>query len=190
MMLHSQSMSTKLSKQELGMLLFLTSEVMFFAGLISAYMVLVSSFVVWPPADQPRFPVYLTGINTVILLFSGYSLHKASVTFFQKSQKYFRWYQSAVFFGVIFLSIQGVEWAKLMNFGLATTNSVYAGTFYMIIGAHAFHVICGLIYLISRLKYLSGTEFSPHQGIVIKTCRLYWIFVVGVWPILYLMVYF
>ena len=41
----------------LGMLLLLFTETMFFAGLISAYVVDRSGFNVWPPPAQPRLPV-------------------------------------------------------------------------------------------------------------------------------------
>jgi heme/copper-type cytochrome/quinol oxidase subunit 3 len=65
-----------------GMMLLLTTEAMFFAGLISAYLVARGNAAVWPPADQPRLPMSVTAINTVILVLSGLS---AVVSFRKKS---------------------------------------------------------------------------------------------------------
>ena len=50
-----------------GTSVFIFTEVMFFCGLVSAYLVL-RSHTEWPPADQPRLPVMVTGINTMVLL--------------------------------------------------------------------------------------------------------------------------
>src|SRR5210317_2226857 len=55
----------------LGMVFLIITEVMFFAGLISAYLVNRAGNPVWPPDDQPRLPVEITAINTLILLLSG-----------------------------------------------------------------------------------------------------------------------
>ena len=62
---------------EVGMLLFLATEAMFFAGLVSAYWVLRSQVFPWPPVGQPRLPILITGINTAILLLSGLALWRS-----------------------------------------------------------------------------------------------------------------
>jgi len=62
----------------LGVLLFVVCEVMFFGGLISAYLV-GSAGQSWPPADQPRLPVITTLFNTVVLLCSGWFMYRASL---------------------------------------------------------------------------------------------------------------
>src|SRR4029450_10593606 len=62
----------------LGMIIFVVAEVMFFAGLVSAY--IISSHAApsgWPPPGQPRLPSWETAINTVGLLASGVLLWKA-----------------------------------------------------------------------------------------------------------------
>jgi heme/copper-type cytochrome/quinol oxidase subunit 3 len=90
--------------------------------------------------------------------------------------------------GIIFVSIQGVEWAKLIGFGLTTSSSLYGAFFYTIIGMHAFHVIVGitiLFYLYSKLKSKRTTDVQNK----ISICSLYWYFVVGIWPVLYALVY-
>jgi len=65
------------SNARLGLLVFLGAEAMFFVGLIGAFLVFRLGSEVWPPPAQPRLPVGVTGINTVILLFSGLTGHLA-----------------------------------------------------------------------------------------------------------------
>ena len=56
----------------IGMLIFMVTEAMFFAGLISAYMVIRAGLEEWPPWGQPRLPVETTAFNTLVLLASGF----------------------------------------------------------------------------------------------------------------------
>jgi heme/copper-type cytochrome/quinol oxidase subunit 3 len=60
----------------LGTLLFVFSEVMLFAGLVSAHGITKASIRggIWPPPGQPRLPIELTAANTVFLLLSGVAL--------------------------------------------------------------------------------------------------------------------
>ena len=54
-----------------GMLVFVLTEAMLFAGFISAFTIVKASAPVWPPPDQPRLPVEATAFNTVMLMISG-----------------------------------------------------------------------------------------------------------------------
>jgi len=94
--------------------------------------------------------------------------------------------------GILFLSIQGYEWIKLVNFGLTLQSSVYGGMFYLIIGTHAIHVAGGLLWLLT-ITYFSingRLDSSRNESNKFKASALYWYFVVLLWPILYLLVYF
>ena len=55
----------------LGMLLFVMAEAMLFAGMISAFTIVRSGALVWPPPGQPRLPIEATAFNTLVLLASG-----------------------------------------------------------------------------------------------------------------------
>ena len=61
----------------LAMALFIATEVMFFAGLVSAFLVLRAEALVWPPPGQPRLPLGVTGLNTVLLVASGWTVQRA-----------------------------------------------------------------------------------------------------------------
>ncbi|MGB5547156.1 MAG: cytochrome c oxidase subunit 3, partial [Polyangiales bacterium] len=66
----------------LGMLIFVGTEVMFFSGLISAFVIGKSNALGgWPPPGQPRLPVEETAINTAALLASGLALYFANRAF-------------------------------------------------------------------------------------------------------------
>ena len=58
----------------IGMLLVLATEGMFFAGLISAYVVNRAGAMAWPPEGQPRLPIEVTAINTLVLLASAVTI--------------------------------------------------------------------------------------------------------------------
>ena len=173
----------------IGMTIFIVTEVMFFAALISAYMVIRSGQDEWPPWGQPRLPIESTAINTLVLLVSGL------IMFF--SQKFFRekkiiegqrWMGISILLGIFFLISQGREWLELIDFGLTVSSSVYGGLFYLIIGAHGFHVlgtILVLLYCWKRIKS-SGDQINLEN---ISPFQILWYFVVLVWPILYFLIY-
>src|SRR5215217_2821542 len=70
--------STPLSNARLGMLIFLGAETMFFAGLVGAFLVYRMANVTWPPMAMPRLPVAVTGVNTLILLYSAATMWLAN----------------------------------------------------------------------------------------------------------------
>ena len=61
----------------LATVMFLGAEAMFFAGLIGAFIVFRIGSSIWPPPFQPRLPVGITGVNTIVLLASAVTMHMA-----------------------------------------------------------------------------------------------------------------
>ncbi len=172
----------------LAMIFFLAAEIMFFAGLISAYIVNRSVADGMPSIQQPRLPVEITAVNTLLLIISFATLLIFSKKF--KSANSSRLFLLlTIFLGLIFLSVQGNEWVKLLRFGFSTHTSIYGAFFYTLIGAHAAHVMIGLILLLYLfLKLQKSTSFDNAKN-KIAVCSLYWYFVVGIWPVLYVLVY-
>jgi heme/copper-type cytochrome/quinol oxidase subunit 3 len=168
----------------LGMALFIATEAMFFTGLISAFLVLRAQAPEWPPSDQPRLPVLVTGINTAVLLLSGWTMHRALAALRTGSAGISGWLGATAVLGAIFLGVQGFVWARLLAFGLTTTSSLYGATFYVLVGAHGLHVAGALVALFFVWRSASIGES------LLLPMWMYWLFVVAVWPLLYGLVYF
>lgn len=173
----------------LGMWLFLFTEIMLFLGLISAYLVLRGQTALWPPPGQPRLPVEITAINTLILLASGLTMWQAVPALRRGGGRLLQWLWLTFFLGLTFLAIQGYEWLRLIGFGLTTRSSIYGGMFYTLIGVHGLHVLGALIVLALVMGQTRQGHYtvSDHGGLL--AMRLYWSFVVLVWPVLYVLVY-
>ena len=173
----------------IGMLLFMVTEVMFFGALISAYLVIRAGLDEWPPWGQPRLPIETTAINTLVLLVSGFLMSYSRNLFKKKNISEGRkWFGYSILLGTFFFISQGYEWAQLIKFGLTVSSSVYGGLFYLIIGAHGFHVIGTLAFLIYAWNRL-GAPVNPITSEEIFPVQLLWYFVVCVWPVLYVLVY-
>ncbi len=176
----------------LGMALFIATETMFFAGLICAFLVLRAGHgLAWPPPGQPRLPQGVTAVNTLALLLSGLAMHRALGTSRERGGTgAVGWLSLAAVLGTCFLLVQGSEWVRLVSFGLTMTSSVYGGTFYALIGAHALHVLGALIGLLAVTVRAGRGRYTPQSYQGVRVCRMYWMFVVGIWPLLYGLVYF
>jgi cytochrome c oxidase subunit 3 len=174
----------------LGLLIFLGTEAMFFAGLISAFLILRAGSGVWPPPGQPRLPVAVTAINTLNLLFSAYTMHRALQSIRAGNQKtLIAWLSLTGVLGAIFLGVQGSEWIRLVQHGLTFSSSIYGGIFYTLIGWHGLHVLVAVIVLFFVLSRVMSKRYFGHHYAGIELCRMYWFFVVGIWPVLYVLVY-
>jgi cytochrome c oxidase subunit 3 len=171
----------------LGMLIFVATEIMFFSGLISAFVIGKSNAVGgWPPPGQPRLPVEETAVNTAALLASGVALYVANRAFRSASATTRRWLFVSIALGGFFVVFQGAEWVALIREGLTVTSSQLGGFFYLIVGAHALHVVAGFIVLLYTYQRLSHGDLDRFA---FWPAQIFWYFVVGVWPILYWQVY-
>lgn len=176
----------------LAMVLFIGTDIMFFAGLIGSFIVFRFGAEDWPPAGQPILPLGVTVINTLVLLLSGLTMATTwrSLSKWNR-KKVLKWLTITLIGGVTFLLIQGYEWVRLIRFGLTLTSGVYGATFYTIIGCHALHVLGAAIWLsIVVLKlHFNPNAYGSRAHTGIKLIALYWFLVVLLWPVLYGLVY-
>ena len=179
-----------ISNAKLAMVMLLGAETMFFAGLVAAFLVLRVGAPVWPPPFQPRLPILVTGLNTLVLLFSSATMARAVRALRRGDQAgLISGLSLTALLGAVFLFVQGYEWARLVHFGFTVSSGSYGGAFYTLIGAHGLHVIAALIWL-SVVWALAGRKrFSVGNHPAVSICGIYWQFVVALWPILYLLVY-
>lgn len=178
------------SSAVLGTVVFLISEVMLFCALISAYIVLRGQSGIWPPLDQPRLPAVATGANTCVLIASGLFMWRSLAAIENADRiRFRRELVTAFVLGALFLVGQGTEWIFLVRYGLTTTSSVYGALFYTIVGCHGLHVAAALAVLgFVLIRAVQGYyEYGRRDGL--RALRLYWTFVVGIWPPLYGLVY-
>jgi len=170
----------------LGTLIFVMAEIMMFGGFISAFVVAGASVDAWPPLDQPRLPAQETAINTLALLVSGVVTWYAGRRFAESPARAVRPLGLGIALGLFFVVFQGVEWVDLLGDGLTMTTSTHAAFFYLIVGAHALHAVGGLAVLLALFVWLRRGELTAE---VFWAGRIYWSFVVLLWPLLYWQVY-
>lgn len=171
-----------------AMVVFIATEVMFFAGLVSAFIIVKAGAMAWPPPGQPRLPVAATAFNTAVLLASGVVLWVAGRAWRRNDarDRVRRLLGQALALGTFFVLLQGFEWARLIGFGLTMKSSAYGAFFYLIVGTHALHAVAAIVALGAlTVQYGRGGVSAS----ALAATQLFWYFVVGVWPILYVLVY-
>jgi cytochrome c oxidase subunit 3 len=170
----------------MGMLIFVATETMLFAGMISAFTIIKSSSLVWPPPDQPRLPAGETAINTVALLLSGIALFFAQRGFARDRERARKPLLAAMLLGAFFVVFQGFEWVAMIRQGLTLTSSNLGAFFYLIVGFHALHAVIALGILAYTWVLLQRGWLAQRQ---LAAAQVFWYFVVLLWPVLYAVVY-
>jgi len=134
--------------------------------------------------------VGVTAVNTLVLLLSAWTMRRAvrAIRAGERSALV-RWLAATAVLGGTFLAVQGTEWVRLVKYGLTFASSVYAGTFYSIIGAHGLHVLGGMTFLLVVLRKAVSLSYSARGHLGVTLSSIYWYFVVGIWPVLYVLVY-
>lgn len=185
----SRAPGSPLPNGVVGMAVFLGTETMLFAGLVSAYLILRAGSLAWPPPDQPRLPVGVTAVNTLFLLASAWTMQRAfrAIRRPHLFSEPLRWVAATAALGAVFLAVQGYEWIRLLRYGLRMSSSLYGAAFYTVVGAHGLHVLAAVVALVAVA--IAGVLRPRTLAPRLEALRLYWFFVVGVWPVLYVLVY-
>jgi len=182
--------ATPVSNARIAIVVVLAAEIMFFAGLIGAYLLFRFGTVVWPPADLPRLPLGVTWLNTLVLMASGCTMLAALRAVREDNLRGLtRSLCVTGLLGVLFLSVQGSEWVRLIRHGLRPSSGPYGSTFYVLIGSHAAHVAMAVLWLgIVAIGAWRG-RFSSTRYAAVEVCAIYWFFVCALWLALFALVY-
>jgi cytochrome c oxidase subunit 3 len=187
-----------ISNVVLGMLLFLTSEVMFFAGLFAAYFSVRARSGAWPPIIPDSVPpeqfhleiLPLVGPATVLLILSSFTCQLA-VWGIRRGDRtaYIRNIAVTFVIGVVFLIFQAIDYAALGEEGLTMSSGVYGTTYFTLTGFHGAHVFAGVIMLGVILYRGMAGQFSARHHDAVEATSLYWHFVDVVWILLFSLLY-
>nr|YP_009564770.1 cytochrome c oxidase subunit III [Henosepilachna vigintioctopunctata]QAY82221.1 cytochrome c oxidase subunit III [Henosepilachna vigintioctopunctata] len=176
-----------------GMILFITSEVLFFFSFFwsffhSSLSPSIDIGMIWPPKGiQPFNPNQIPLLNTLILLSSGLTItwahHSLMENYFTETNISLL---STVMLGIYFSLLQMIEYLEA---SFSISDSVYGSTFFMTTGFHGLHVLIGSMFLLICLIRLNFMHFSKIHHLGFEMATWYWHFVDVVWLFLYLSIY-
>ncbi len=174
---------------KLGIWIFLASEVMFFAGLIGAYVVIRTGLPTWPnPADELNVP--LTAFNTFILICSSVTMVKSLAAAHRDDQAgIIKFLGATIALGLFFLGVQAFEYHELYGKGLTPWRDLFGSCFYSMTGFHGAHVTIGVLWNICVFIGALRGKYGASYSIPIELAGLYWHFVDLVWIILFTILY-
>ena len=196
-----------ISNPVLGMLLFITSEVMFFGGLFAAYFNIRANAAQWPPINPETsepfhlqvLPVVTTNgvtsysfvlIATILLITSSFTCQYAIWKIRSDDRtRFIRAMAVTIILGIVFLLMQLTDYAILGNEGLTLSSGTFGTTFYTLTGFHGAHVFGGVIMLSVVLYRGMLGQFSGKHYDAVEGASLYWHFVDVVWILLFALLY-
>ncbi|MFV8380793.1 aa3-type cytochrome oxidase subunit III [Corynebacterium hindlerae] len=175
-----------------GTIVFLSQELMFFAGMFAMYFVSRANGQgeAWDwGTGHLNVPYAL--VITVILVSSSFTA-QAGVFAAERGDvfKLRMWYAITILLGTIFLIGQANEYITLVGHGLTIQNSVYGSAFYITTGFHAAHVLAGVLGFVVVMLRIAKSKFTPAQATAAMAVSYYWHFVDVVWIGLFVTIYF
>ncbi|MBI4341211.1 MAG: cytochrome c oxidase subunit 3 [Candidatus Omnitrophica bacterium] len=183
--------ATGIPNGKLGMWIFLASEVMFFTGLIGAYLVLRMGHPSWV-GPEGHLSVGIGTLNTLILICSSTTIVLALAADARQQIAAVRGYLAATIgLGALFVLIKiFIEYAAKISHHILPSSSVFWASYYTLTGFHLLHVLGGIVFNLVVLSSTATPAVWAHQRRRLEWAGLYWHFVDIVWiflfPLLYL----
>lgn len=177
----------------LGMMLFIASEVMFFAALFAAYFNAKATLPIWPPPGYEDvlqlFPIPV--IATVILIISSFTMQWGTSRIRKGDRTGLnRAITVTLALGIVFLALQMYDYYELITaekFGI--NSGIYGTLFYTLTGFHGAHVLGGVIGLTVILSRGLAGQFTKQHHVAVEAVHYYWHFVDVIWVLLFLLLY-
>ena len=174
-----------------GTIIWLSQELMFFAGLFAMYFVSKAN----SGGDWPSYPTELNVpyamVITTILIASSFTC-QMGVFAAEKGDVFGlrRWYAISALMGGVFLVGQVYEYIHLVEHGTSISSSVYGSVFYITTGFHGLHVLAGVVAFLVLIARTTMSKFTPAQATAAIVVSYYWHFVDVVWIGLFVTIYF
>ncbi|TQJ50384.1 cytochrome c oxidase subunit 3 [Phycicoccus sp. SLBN-51] len=194
---------TRPNMVSVGTIVWLSSELMFFAGLFAMYFTIRGvSHDLWAERTTILNVPFAT-VNTLVLVISSVwcqlgvhaaehgKAHRGDAKLFNVSSWGMReWYVLTYIFGAIFVSGQVLEYSELVHEGVTLASDAYGSVFYLTTGFHAMHVTGGLLaFLLIIGRTFTTRTYSHNQAAGAVVTSYYWHFVDVVWIALFATIY-
>ena len=173
-----------------GVIVWLASELMFFAGLFGIYFTAKATSLDGWPQPPTHLDVPYALVNTIILVASSFTCQFG--VFAAERGDVFglrRWYTLTLIMGTIFVLGQANEYRTLVEEGTTFSSSAYGTAFFLTTGFHGLHVIGGLVAFVILIGRTKLSKFTPAQATSAIVVSYYWHFVDIVWIGLFMTIY-
>ena len=186
-----------------GTIVWLSSELMFFAALFAMYFTTrsVQGPVIWGQGVE-MLNIPFSALNTTVLVLSSVTCqfgvfaaerfqNARTGSLLQLSKWGMReWFALTFVMGAFFIGGQVYEYAELVHEGLTISSAAYGSVFYLATGFHGLHVTGGLIaFLIVMIRVSKARRFGHSQATTAIVVSYYWHFVDIVWIALFSAIY-
>jgi cytochrome c oxidase subunit III len=186
-----------------GTIVWLASELMFFAALFAIYFTLRSvDGDAFFKQNAAHLDVTLSAVNTAILVSSSFPCQfgvwaaerhrvKRTGSILNLAKYGMReWYMMAFVLGAIFVSLQVFEYSSLVRDGHPISENAWTSAFYLATGFHGLHVTGGLLaFLVVLGRTYKAKRFTHDQEVAAVVVSYYWHFVDVVWIGLFFVIY-
>ncbi len=198
---HHLETSTGLDNRKLAIWTFIGSECLFFATLISNYVVHKGQSLVGPfphepwtsPTGEhfkPIIEIPLVTFGTALLLFSSLFVVLALYGAQRGNRKMLlTWLGATIVCGLFFMAMQVYEFTHFVHEGLTLKTNLFGASFFTLTGFHGTHVTLGVIWLITMWIVAFRRQLPPEKSLNLEIAALYWHFVDVVWIIIFPVVY-
>jgi cytochrome c oxidase subunit 3 len=186
-----------------GTVVWLSSELMFFAGLFAMYFTLRSTSSEMWAMETEKLNVPFALINTIVLVSSSVTCQfgvfaaerlqprRTGGLFSFARWGMVEWFLVTFVLGGIFVAVQAYEYAHLVAEGVALSSNSYGSAFYITTGFHGLHVLGGLIaFLLIIGRAYAARRFGHFEATSAIVTSYYWHFVDVVWIGLFIIIYF
>lgn len=181
--------SLPVNSRKLAIWTFIGSECLFFASLITTFVIYRDSHAKGP-GPKEVFGVPLVTSGTAVLLFSSFFVVMALNGAQQGNRKkLLTWLSLTVLCGMFFVGMQVYEFTHFVHEGMGYTTNLFASSFFTLTGFHGTHVAIGTLWLGTLLKDAYKGRIPPAKALNLEIAALYWHFVDVVWIIIFPVVY-
>lgn len=172
-----------------GFWIFLLSDMVMFAAFFATYAVLVDQ-TAGGPTGRELFDLRNVAIETGCLLASSFTCGMASIAAEARSRL---WFQIAMavtcVLGLVFLALEGREFADLVRQGAGPTRSAFLSAFFTLVGCHGLHVSAGILWLLTMMAQVVAKGFRADIQRRILCFALFWHALDIIWVAVFTVVY-
>ena len=201
---HFDDMAQQIDASTLGMWVFLVTEIMFFGGLFTAYLVYRHAYSEGFAEASHHLNVTWGAVNTIVLIVSSLTMALAvrSAQISAPARTQVAWIAATMVLGAAFLGVKAIEYTDKFRDHIvpgpyfhwegteANTAEIFFSLYFALTGLHALHMIIGLGIMAWLFWMAWSGRVGPAYHNPVEISGLYWHFVDIVWiflfPLLYL----